>query len=145
MATKHIIKVRLEINISQDHLGLTRVFNELKNIEGNPSGMSESDMKSLKRRYLLSILHQYCAEVPTPTSSDLAGMTLQSKNVKNNNEHTNNSVLATKTPTPVFKLTTVDLSHPISQTVSSSSEFDVVKVSAESLTGGGYLFTEPIS
>jgi hypothetical protein len=59
MAKQRRIKARVEINLSQDHLGLSRVFNELVQVEDDNESSSEEEIKALKRRYMLSILYEY--------------------------------------------------------------------------------------
>lgn len=62
MAKQRRIKARVEINLSEDHLGLTRVFDELVQIEDANTNLSAGEVNALKRRYMLSILYKYSAQ-----------------------------------------------------------------------------------
>lgn len=143
MAKKHIIKIRLEINISQDHLGLARVYEELKSIEANPGELSDFDLKALKRRYLLSILHQYCAAVPAPTSSSLAGVLSHPNQLHVEAEPRNPLNTITNTPSPSFPLATIEHSVPVMPEVAPSTDLVVVKAFGVSMAESGFLFTTP--
>lgn len=61
MAKQRRIKARVEINLSEDHLGLARVFDELAKIEDGNKELTAAEVNTLKRRYMLSILYKYSA------------------------------------------------------------------------------------
>lgn len=71
MAKHRRIKARVEINLSQDHLGLTRIFSELTQIEDENHLATPDEINMLKRRYMLSILYQYAASEETPIKTGL--------------------------------------------------------------------------
>lgn len=58
--------------MSLDDVGLTRLYQELREIEVGASGLASIQVHALKRRHLLKILHAYCADATesTPRSTD---------------------------------------------------------------------------
>jgi hypothetical protein len=70
MAKQRRIKARVEINLSEDHLGLTRVFDELVQIEDANPNLSAGEVNALKRRYMLSILYKYSAQARSVALSE---------------------------------------------------------------------------
>lgn len=56
------VELRLSVNLSLDDVGLTRLYQELREIEVNASGLASIKVHALKRRHLLKILHAYCAD-----------------------------------------------------------------------------------
>jgi hypothetical protein len=66
------IALRLSVNLSLDDVGLTRLYQELREIEVSASGLASIQVHALKRRHLLKILHAYCADAtePTPRSTN---------------------------------------------------------------------------
>lgn len=140
MATKNTltIKARLEINISPDHLGLTRVYNELQSIE-NRAELNAQEIKALKRRYLLSILYKYSSELTRPSSSEMAGILFQPAQVAAGSLTT--PVVNVVLDTPVTALPPVKNS-PKSETSIPLVDPDIAKASIDSLNAGNYSFYE---
>ncbi len=66
------IELRLSVNLSLDDVGLTRLYQELRDIELSASGLASIQVHALKRRHLLKILHDYCANTiePAPSIAD---------------------------------------------------------------------------
>lgn len=66
------IELRLSVNLSLDDVGLTRLYQELRDIELSASGLASIQVHTLKRRHLLKILHDYCANTiePAPSIAD---------------------------------------------------------------------------
>jgi hypothetical protein len=66
------VELRLSVNLSMDDVGLTRLYQELRAIEVDASGLASIQIHTLKRRHLLKILHTYCANAfePSRLSSD---------------------------------------------------------------------------
>lgn len=58
MSKSRRIKVRLSINLSQDDLGLIRLFHEILAIE-NDTTLTAVEVAEITRRHLLGILYQY--------------------------------------------------------------------------------------
>jgi hypothetical protein len=48
MAKQRRIKARVEIKLSHDHIGLSRVFNELAQVEDDYQLLGEEEIKALK-------------------------------------------------------------------------------------------------
>lgn len=66
------VELRQSVNLSLDDVGLTRLYQELWEIEFGASGLASIQVHALKRRHLLKILHAYCADAieSTPRSTD---------------------------------------------------------------------------
>lgn len=61
MTNNRKINFKFQMSITEEHLGLTRVFNELAQIEDENKQLSPTDLHALKRRYMLRLLHNYSA------------------------------------------------------------------------------------
>ena len=59
------IRIRLSINLSQDDLGLVRLYAELAAIE-NDTNLTQVEIAENSRRHLLRILYQYSQVVLAP-------------------------------------------------------------------------------
>lgn len=59
------IRIRLSINLSQDDLGLVRLYDELAAIE-NDTNLTQVEIAENSRRHLLRILYQYSQVVLAP-------------------------------------------------------------------------------
>lgn len=57
---KRIIKIRFALNLSEDDLGFSRLYQELIEIEDGSQGSTPAAILSAKRRILLKVLHSYC-------------------------------------------------------------------------------------
>lgn len=57
---KRIIKIRFALNLSEDDLGFSRLYQELIEIEDGSQGSTPAAVLSAKRRILLKVLHSYC-------------------------------------------------------------------------------------
>ena len=60
------IKIRLSLTITKHDLALLPIFNDLARIEANEEKLTDFEIQSQKRTYLLSILYQFAASNATP-------------------------------------------------------------------------------
>lgn len=66
------IELRLSLNLSLDNVGFERLYQELRDIETDATDLVPTQVHALKRRHLLKILHDYCANTiePAPSIAD---------------------------------------------------------------------------
>jgi hypothetical protein len=62
MAKIRKVNLKFQISISEEHLGLSRLFNELSQIEDQNQNKSQTDLHALKRRHMLKLLYDYSAD-----------------------------------------------------------------------------------
>jgi hypothetical protein len=75
------VELRLSVNLSLDDVGLTRLYRELRDIEVDACGLASIQIHALKRRHLLTILHDYCADAfeSAPRNADAGSAKLIQK------------------------------------------------------------------
>ena len=99
------VELRLSVNLSLDDVGLTRLYQELREIEVGAPGLASIQVHALKRRHLLKMLHAYCANTNEPSrlspDADSAKPTLKMSSVKE----------------PIFTKITQPTSLPIVETI----------------------------
>ena len=123
------VELRLSVNLTLDDVGLTRLYQELREIEVGASGLVSIQLHALKRRHLLKILHAYCANANEPSrlSSDAESAKLTQK--------------MSSVEEPIFTKTTQPISLPIIETIHPEHPPPMVNSEADrALLGSGFGF-----
>ena len=136
MAKQKRIKLRLSINLSEDDLGLTRLFKELAVIESDDERLSPDEIQALKRRHLLSILYKYCgAGLPDqPATTALPVLPIAVANAPSAGA----SIVATDPAqvSPATDIKQAPAGEPMAPVISD----EMRAVSGSALDAGGYAF-----
>lgn len=71
---KRIIKIRFALNLSEDDLGFSRLYQELIEIEDGSQESTPAAVLSAKRRLLLKVLHSYCQNTNAVSATGLTNV-----------------------------------------------------------------------